>query len=201
MCESESYMPYYSIKVKSVSENGRDINASYTGDEWFKRLIDDAVVEDYESVDATLLAKIVRAERSLEAVGGVYLKLRVICSRCLEKFDYEEQIPFRLLLEPKPKDKGRPGKAADRDENQDDKAEEMNELVDFSYYSGDEIDIGDLIRQYITMTRPISYLCSGQCKGLCAECGKNLNSGSCSCPKDRVDSPFAVLKDLKRRSS
>ena len=38
-------------------------------------------------------------------------------------------------------------------------------------------------------------LCSPDCKGLCARCGKNLNEGSCDCKKE-LDPRLAVLGQL-----
>jgi uncharacterized protein len=40
-------------------------------------------------------------------------------------------------------------------------------------------------------------LCRVDCKGLCAVCGTNLNTGSCSCKPDWEDPRLAVLKKLK----
>jgi uncharacterized protein len=41
------------------------------------------------------------------------------------------------------------------------------------------IDIEDLIYQEIVSHIPDRFLCKEDCKGLCTECGKNLNHGTC----------------------
>jgi len=55
------------------------------------------------------------------------------------------------------------------------------------------IDIMLFVRQTLALTEDIQFLCSPDCKGLCAHCGKNLNEGPCNCQPE-VLSPFAVLK-------
>ena len=55
----------------------------------------------------------------------------------------------------------------------------------------DEVVISDIILNY-----PQKYLCKDDCKGLCPECGKNLNEGDCGCNKTQVDSRLEILKQL-----
>ena len=43
------------------------------------------------------------------------------------------------------------------------------------------IDLNPDIREEIMLDYPIKPLCKTDCKGLCPECGKNLNEGGCPC--------------------
>jgi len=43
------------------------------------------------------------------------------------------------------------------------------------------IDLTKDIREEIILGYPLKFLCKDDCLGLCAECGKNLNEGSCQC--------------------
>ena len=43
------------------------------------------------------------------------------------------------------------------------------------------IDLKPNIREEIILDYPIKPLCSLNCKGLCAKCGKNKNEGGCNC--------------------
>jgi len=45
------------------------------------------------------------------------------------------------------------------------------------------IDLGEGIRQEIILGLPHFALCRADCKGLCPECGINLNETQCKCPK------------------
>ncbi len=58
------------------------------------------------------------------------------------------------------------------------------------------IDLAELIREYALLEIPISPLCREDCKGLCPECGQNLNEKDCGHRPEQSDSPFAKLKDL-----
>jgi len=168
-------MPYYLVRVLNIKEAGQTLNASSEKDTWFRDLIKDSLSKEVKNLDATLTANLQRNDKSIEVVGGVYIKADMECDLCLATYALEEQIPFRLILEPK---------ATGSVEADDD--EDINDSMDFSYYSGDEIDIGDIVRQHILMAQPITYLCKESCKGLCNKCGKDV-----------AESPFSVLKDLK----
>ena len=61
---------------------------------------------------------------------------------------------------------------------------------------GDTVDLTDLLVQDIISSLPIQPLCSEDCKGLCQECGANLNRETCDCDKEQVNERFAALKDL-----
>jgi uncharacterized protein len=41
------------------------------------------------------------------------------------------------------------------------------------------IDLEPLVREYLLIEQPISPICSPDCKGLCPECGENLNLHIC----------------------
>ena len=56
-------------------------------------------------------------------------------------------------------------------------------------------DLKPLITEDIFLDFPAKLLCDEECKGVCPRCGKNLNTGSCSCEKE-VDPRLAALKQL-----
>lgn len=61
----------------------------------------------------------------------------------------------------------------------------------------DIIDLTEPIREDILIGLPITPLCQKDCKGLCVECGKNLNFGKCGCLEKRVlKGPLGKLGDL-----
>ena len=43
------------------------------------------------------------------------------------------------------------------------------------------VDLGEEIRQEIIMANPARVLCSKDCKGICPQCGANLNIEQCKC--------------------
>lgn len=60
-----------------------------------------------------------------------------------------------------------------------------------------ELDILDCARSLFLLNFPSRFFCSDDCKGLCGQCGRNLNEGECDCNKKEVDPRLAVLKNLK----
>jgi len=60
--------------------------------------------------------------------------------------------------------------------------EERSYKFDFEIDPGMEyIDLGEEIRQEIIMANPAKILCSKDCKGICPDCGANLNKEECKC--------------------
>jgi uncharacterized protein len=47
------------------------------------------------------------------------------------------------------------------------------------------------------MGLPLQPLCRRECKGLCPQCGANLNEGECGCGSPDFSIKFATLKGFK----
>ena len=59
------------------------------------------------------------------------------------------------------------------------------------------IDLTADIREAILLALPMNFLCSKACRGLCVQCGANLNKASCACAKHRQTIPWGMLDQLK----
>jgi uncharacterized protein len=59
-----------------------------------------------------------------------------------------------------------------------------------------EIDISDLLSEMILVNHPIKMKCSNDCKGLCPDCGINLNIEKCSCADGKIDRRWENLRKL-----
>jgi uncharacterized protein len=57
-----------------------------------------------------------------------------------------------------------------------------------------------LLREQFYLALPMKPLCREDCKGLCPQCGTNLNTGSCECGPALEDPRLAPLKQLKKES-
>jgi len=60
-----------------------------------------------------------------------------------------------------------------------------------------KIDLAPLLREFMFLEVPIQPICRPDCKGLCPECGENLNENICNHPSTTGDSRFDVLKALR----
>lgn len=62
--------------------------------------------------------------------------------------------------------------------------EEVDAEDEDSYpVKNDTVDLTKMINDKIIMTVPFNFLCKEDCKGLCLNCGANLNDGKCQCEK------------------
>ena len=70
--------------------------------------------------------------------------------------------------------------------------------LETSYYADDQIDLNEMMREQFYLALPMKPLCREDCKGLCPQCGTNLNTGTCDCAPVWEDPRLAALKQLKR---
>lgn len=59
------------------------------------------------------------------------------------------------------------------------------------------VDVNGMAREALILSLPSQIVCSSECKGLCARCGRDLNQEECACPPDEIDERWGRLKDLK----
>jgi uncharacterized protein len=61
----------------------------------------------------------------------------------------------------------------------------------------ESLDVSADVREDLLLEIPGFPLCHNGCKGLCAQCGQDLNEGACGCvPPEREPSPWAALDGL-----
>lgn len=60
-----------------------------------------------------------------------------------------------------------------------------------------ELDISQEIRDLVMLGLPTKILCREDCKGLCPQCGADLNFETCSCQKEEIDPRWEALRQLR----
>lgn len=75
--------------------------------------------------------------------------------------------------------------------------DEGDSEVRIIYTSEHGLDIGQDVRDAISLAIPAKHLCREDCKGLCARCGKNLNEEKCQCDLNTIDPRWDALKNVK----
>jgi len=111
--------------------------------------------------------ELLRTDQGILVTGELRTSERLICSRCLESFD----CPISLKI-----------------------AEEFFPVIDivsgvslscpanaFSIDEHNELCLDDAVYEYTLMVKPMKPLCQDNCKGLCDQCGLNMNNGTCTC--------------------
>jgi len=119
---------------------------------------------------------VVRIQGGLLVRGTVESQLGLECVRCLDPF----VLPVTLELEETFRLPG-PGPGSD---------------VSYAVGDGGWLDLAPLLREQAWVVIPMKPLCDPDCKGLCPQCGANLNIESCTCESVRVDPRLVLLKDL-----
>ncbi len=71
-----------------------------------------------------------------------------------------------------------------------------NEDSDYVLLENYQLALDDLVQADILLELPYKNLCQEDCRGLCPQCGKNLNDGLCGCTTQSVDPRLAVLQQL-----
>jgi len=128
-----------------------------------------------------------RAGDKVRLVGNLKAAVEVDCDRCLKPLTMAVDQGFDLLYVP-------PAKTSEEKELGDDDL-----LVGF--YQDEVINVDDVVREQVELALPMTRLCSEECRGLCPECGANLNEGDCLCADGQVDPRWSALKELKSNTN
>lgn len=145
--------------------------------------------------------------------GSVNTYVELICSRCANPFKFETRPNFSALFckdpvmagvghqtedgKPAGQNKGFARHAHDYgSENGESSGSETQDL-DITYLSQDFIELGDVLTEQLRLQIPFQPLCKADCKGICPQCGADLNVGRCACAKITKSNAFSVLKDYK----
>ncbi|MDZ7548240.1 YceD family protein, partial [Clostridium perfringens] len=73
---------------------------------------------------------------------------------------------------------------------------ELQDNEEIIFVDSNTLDIAEIVESISISTLPIKRLCTDDCNGLCYQCGKNLNEGSCQCETNDVDLRLAKLQEL-----
>ncbi|MFH1799486.1 MAG: DUF177 domain-containing protein [Candidatus Omnitrophota bacterium] len=82
---------------------------------------------------------------------------------------------------------------------------EKNETLSFDMdwifdLSGkDTIDPLENVRELLIVEHPIVHLCKASCRGLCPQCGIDLNEGACNCKKIGYHASPVIIKKEKSK--
>ena len=119
--------------------------------------------------------------------GRVTTKLEMECSRCVESFGVSVDAQFDLRYVPASENAGE----GEREVGEEDLAT--------AFYREGMIDLIELMREQFVLALPMKPLCRDECRGLCPQCGTNLNTSQCDCAPAWEDPRLAPLKSLLSR--
>ena len=119
--------------------------------------------------------------------GALSAGLELQCARCLEPVTQDIKREFELLYRPLGADAGK------------DELSVTDAEAEIGYYQGEGLLLEDVLREQVLLALPLKVTCRADCKGLCPQCGKNLNQEQCSCSRELEDPRWAALKDVRSR--
>lgn len=125
------------------------------------------------------------------ADGKVHIEVRLSaevrrnCTRCLESTTDSLDVAVNAVF------------VDASNEELDEERELSSADLDESLVIGGEIDLKEVVREQILLALPDKVYCSDSCKGLCPECGANLNLIDCKCAESDLDPRWAALKNLR----
>jgi uncharacterized protein len=133
--------------------------------------------------------RMLRTPRSVFVRGHLDTRVEVECGRCLAAT--EVPLSFDLETEYYPEIDIVTGQHLPA----------PNDDLAFTIDHNHELDLGEAVRQHLLLEIPMQTLCDEACRGLCPNCGQNLNEGPCDCPGEEADERFTPLRALLERSS
>ncbi len=129
-----------------------------------------------DDVDLAYVRGSLRLSRTKEGVlvrGRLQVGVEDECYRCLDATLRDVTLDLEELYNyPTPKD------------------------AEFSISDDGILDLVPLIRAEVLIADSRGVLCRPDCKGLCPECGANLNYTDCTCADQMIDPRLASLKHL-----
>jgi uncharacterized protein len=64
-----------------------------------------------------------------------------------------------------------------------------------------ELDLRPAVRECWLLAAPVFVQCKPDCRGLCPQCGTDVNAGTCSCEPATPDSRWDALRNVTQGSS
>jgi uncharacterized protein len=114
---------------------------------------------------------------NVELKGTLSLHVTASCSRCLKLFVEPLVIPIHEIFSREPSE---------------------NEIIEPNMHviTGEHVNLDTYFEENIIMGLPYVPLCEPACKGLCNQCGIDLNEQDCACSPQLIDPRLEKLSDF-----
>lgn len=121
----------------------------------------------------------------IHILGHLATRLELTCARCLEPVVQEMASRFDLLY--------RPVATIAHEEE----VALTPEEAEVGFYTGGGLFLADVVAEQVHLALPMKVVCSPECRGLCPQCGGNLNRERCRCGTRAVDPRLAPLAEWR----
>jgi uncharacterized protein len=165
------------FNVDEIEESGDLLEADLSRAFIDGALRGDPPTEFHAGGASHLRAKVTKLGRKVLFQSRFSVPLEGQCKRCLTKVRVDEPIDLTLTFVPSAPVRAEPPGAAKDPAGGVTAGSFAAETVDEEPYAGKVIDLSSALREQILLAIPPSPLCDEACKGLCPQCGKDLNQG------------------------
>lgn len=121
------------------------------------------------------------AGTDIRIYGRIAAEAGAGCARCTAPVKLAVEQDFDLIY--------RPVSAIAREEE----IEIPRDELDVGFYTGEGINLADVVKEQVILALPMKVLCRPDCRGLCPSCGANLNTGACRCHQPQNETTFGSL--------
>ena len=136
-----------------------------------------------------ITGRVKQSGQDFHVSGELKAALTISCDRCLRDLFIAVNESFKLVYAPASEARGQHG---EREINQQE--------LEFAYLESEDLDIDQLIREQLELVLPVRLLCHAECRGLCVQCGTDLNESECQCVAP-VDLRWQALADLPKKNN
>ena len=137
-------------------------------------------ITDECGVDGSVL--LMKTDVGIWVSAHLIVTMRTECGSCLE--EYKDSVNLQIEEEYFPTINLITG-----EKNRFERVDENN----FYIREDNILDLSDAIGQYISLQSPLNFKCMENCRGLCTECGINLNHVDCDCRNKKKDTKLMTL--------
>lgn len=171
------------ISLIRLPAEGRRFEHTYAADE-----LDLTGREFVFVTPPTAGGRVLRLGQELRVTGQLTATLEGMCDRCLAVVEIPVAQQFELCYLPEDPLAGTSGET-----------EVQGRDLDVAICRDDEIDLDELVLEQLELALPTRLLCREDCRGLCDQCGTNLNEMQCAC-EPPLDPRWQALADLKQQA-
>lgn len=134
--------------------------------------------------------RILPQKDGLLIIGDIQGSVLTPCDRCTS----DTELPIYIRFE-----EFEPFPEADEAPKEKDDANEFDDAPGLirKTRAGLEFNAADFLWEQFSLAAPVKPVCDEECKGLCPECGADLNQESCGCGEQGLDPRLAALRGLK----
>lgn len=167
------------IDADRINEQGIQLNDSVELDE--NLLIEEGA---FFLEDVNYNLHLSRDGKKIKVKGKIKTAVSLKCIRCLEYYELRIHSKFDLILFP--------ARLIDVGHSA------LNpEEMEYIFYEGDKIDLEKILIEQVNLFIPYNPVCGDNCKGICPNCGMNLNKYECKCDSS-LDEISLLFNKIKR---